>query len=90
MKGGIINPEIWNRDKTAGICRNILVILKEAPCSDKFDLRGHIIDGAKGNTYNNVAMWVFLLRHFRRDNVDVSIREAHRKKNPSGPFHFVR
>lgn len=90
MKGGIINPEIWNRDKTAGICRNILVILKEAPCSDEFDLRGHIIDGAKGNTYNNVAMWVFLLRHFRRDNVDVSIREAHRKKNPSGSFHFVR
>lgn len=84
MKGGIVNPATWNEDKQKGICRQVLVILKEAPAGEHFQLLKHLNEGGRGNTYNNVAMWLFLLRHFRRDNTDISFKEALKKKTKKG------
>ncbi|MCH5326735.1 MAG: hypothetical protein J1E29_05985 [Duncaniella sp.] len=82
---GIIKPETWVADMQEGKIRRVLVILKEAPCRKTFNLVKHISeDGSRGNTYNNVAMWVFLLQNFKSDNVTTSYKEAIKLKTAEG------
>ncbi len=83
VKCQVIDPETWQADKEVGICRNVMFILKEAPVGDNFDLQKHLLKGGRGYTYSNVALWLFLLRHFGRDEVNVSFSEATKKKNPT-------
>lgn len=84
MKGGIINIDVWNDDNAKGLNRQVLVILKEAPTGKNFNLIKHLQEGGRGNTYNNVALWLYLLRHFNRDNSDLSWKKAKSKKTPEG------
>ena len=84
-KEGIICPATWQADKQAGKIRSVLVILKEAPCRKTFNLVKHIgKDGSRGNTYNNVAMWTFLLQHYKSDEMCTSYKEALKLKTKGG------
>lgn len=84
MKPGIINPEQWNKDRLEGKTRRVLVILKEAPVDANFSLIDHLKNGGRGYTWNNIAMWVYLLRHFGKDDSEMSFQNASNKKNPKG------
>ena len=85
MKGGIVHSKTWDKDIADGVCRRVLVILKEAPCRENFQLEKALLkDGSRGNTYNNAAMWVFLISHYKRDDVNTSLNEALKKKTHKG------
>lgn len=63
----------------------ICLLLKEWPRHQNNDLRRHIyVDGAKRNTYDNAAMWAFMLRHKLRSNEDVEYSRAAKQANSHG------
>jgi hypothetical protein len=72
VKAGIVDKNVWASDLESNSCRQVLVILKEAPVSQQFNLIKHLQCGGRGNTYNNVAMWVYIFRHFGITDADMS------------------